>query len=279
MLKKTGWQAKLKRAQRRMADMSGDVLAAMGLLILSVVLGSVLIYGYSYLVSHPYFQVKEISVRGVRELTEKDVLALAEVKPAQNLLAVSTGAVTRRIARNPWVREVHVGRELPDKLVLEVRERTPLALLRLSNDFYLVDVEGFVFKKLSGNDAVDLPIITGVSRTDDVQSPMFLGALHLLRELSNAPRYAYLGTISEMNIDFVFGISIITDKGLYLKLGSEQWEKKISRLRMVLEDLEKRGMKTAFLCVDLSDASKVTVQRKNVPAPEPGEKQEKQYNI
>ncbi len=278
-MKKTGWQAKFKRAQRRVADMSGDVLSAAGLLILSVLLTGVFIYGYSYVVSHPYFQVKEISVRGVKELTEKDVLALAKVRPTQNLLAISTGAVMRRVSENPWVREVHVGRELPDKLVLEVRERTPLALLRLSNDFYLVDVEGFVFKKLSGADAVDLPIITGVSQKDEVRSPMFLGALNLLKAVSQAPKYAYLGAISEMNIDPVFGISIVTDKGFYLKLGTEQWEKKIGRLKVVLDDLEKRGMKTAFLCIDLSDVSKVTVQRKSIPEPEQRENQEKKYNI
>lgn len=278
-MKKTGWQAKIKRAQRRVADMSGDILSAAGLLILSVLLAGFFVYGYSWVVSHPYFQVKEISVRGVKELTDKDILTLAEVKPAQNLLAVSTGAVMRRVSKNPWVREVHVGRELPDKLVLEVRERTPLALLRLSNDFYLVDVEGFVFKKLSGADAVDLPIITGVSQKDEVRSPMFLNALNLLKALSHAPSYTYLGAISEMSIDPIFGISIITEKGLYLKLGTEQWEKKIGRLKIVLDDLEKRGMKTAFLCIDLSDVSKVTVQRKSIPDPEQGGKQEKRYNI
>lgn len=278
-MKKTGWQAKLKRAQRRVADMSGDVVSAAGLLVLSVLLTGVFVYGYCRVVSHPYFQVKEVSVRGVKELTEKEVLALAEVRPNQNLLAVSAGAVMRRVSRNPWVKEVYVGRELPDRLVLEVRERTPLALLRLSNDFYLVDVEGNVFKKMSGSDAVDLPIITGVSQRDEVRSPMFLGAMNLLKTLTRSPQYAYLGTISEINLDLVFGISMITNKGLYLRLGTEPWEKKIGRLKMVLDDLERRGMKTAILCVDLSDASKVTVQKKSIPETEPKEDREKRYNI
>jgi len=41
---------------------------------------------------------------------------------------------------------VYVGRELPGKLVLEVRERTPMALVKQADDFYLMDVKGFVLK-------------------------------------------------------------------------------------------------------------------------------------
>ena len=58
-------------------------------------------------------------------MTEKDILASAEIKPAQNLLAVNTDAVIRRVSANQWVKNVYIGRELPDKLVLEVQERTP----------------------------------------------------------------------------------------------------------------------------------------------------------
>jgi len=279
MLKKSGLQAKVKRTQRRIADMSGDLLAAGGLLFFAVLLTVIFIYTYSYVVSFFYFQVKEVSVRGLKELTEKDILKLAGIKPQQNLLAVSTDAVVRKVSQNPWVKEVNVGRELPNKLVLEVKERIPLALLRQSGDFYLVDREGFVFKKMTGNDEVDLPIITGMNQNDKTLSPLFLSALHLLDAWSGSQRFAYLGTVSEIHMDDVFGISVITDKGLCLKLGTEKFEKKISRLKGVLEDLEKRGMRTAFLCVDLSDESKVTVQRSNIPEREQRGDRGKQYFI
>ena len=265
MLKRSGLKAKKNRIRRRFTNISGDFFAAMGLLIAIAALSSLFIYAYNVLVSRPYFEIKEISVRGLKELTEKEILASAEIKPAQNLLAINTNAVIRRVAANQWVKNVYIGRELPNKLVLEVQERSPLALVKQGSDFYLMDGEGFVFKKLGKGDEVDLPILTGINAQDKTKSPLFLSTLNLLKTISGSSQYAYLGTISEIHIDDVFGLSLISDKGLYLKLGIGDFESKLKKLTLVLADLEQRGMKNGYLCIDLSDESKVTVQRKNAP--------------
>ncbi|MFZ1037629.1 MAG: FtsQ-type POTRA domain-containing protein [Smithella sp.] len=279
MLRRSGLKTKKNRIRRRFSNISGDFFTATGLLLAAVFLCSLFIYAYNFLVSRPYFQIKEISVRGLRELTEKDVLATAGIKPAQNLLAVNTDAVIRRVSANQWVESISVGRELPNKLVLEVKERTPLVLVKQDNDFCLMDAEGFVFKKLGKSDEVDLPIITGVDEKEDVKSQLLLATLNLLKTVSKSSQYAYLGTVSEVHVDNVFGLSLISSTGLYLKLGTTDFENKLKQLKLVLADLENRGMKNGYLCIDLSDDAKVTVQRKNVPdRKEPGSKG-KQYLI
>ena len=263
--KKTELKIKQNRIRRRFTDMSGDFLGAAGLLFAAAILCSLFIYTYAYLLSSPYFHVREVSVRGLKELTEKEVLTAADIKLAQNLLAVNTDAVTRRIRGNNWVEDVYIGRELPGKLVMEVKERTPLALVKMSGEFYLMDVKGFIFKRLGKNDEVDFPVITGISGKNHIQTPLLLNTLNLLKVLSESSEYPYLGMISEMNVDDLFGLSVISDNGLYLKLGSEGFEEKLKKLKPVLDDLENRGLKTGYLCVDLSDNSKATVKRKNVP--------------
>ena len=279
MLKRSGLKTKKNRIRRRFSNISGDFFTATGLLLVAVFLCSLFIYAYNFLISRPYFQIKEISVRGLRELTEKDVLASAGIKPAQNLLAINTDAVIRRVSANQWVESIYVGRELPNKLVLEVKERTPLALVKQDNDFCLMDAKGFVFKKLGKSDEVDLPIITGVDEKEDVKSQLLLSTLNLLKTVSKSSQYAYLGTVSEVHVDNVFGLSLISSTGLYLKLGTTDFENKLKQLKLVLADLENRGMKNGYLCIDLSDDAKVTVQRKNVPdRKEPGSKG-KQYLI
>ncbi|MCX5849969.1 MAG: FtsQ-type POTRA domain-containing protein [Deltaproteobacteria bacterium] len=265
MLRRSGIKAKKNRIRRRFTSMSGDFFAAMGVMLVAVVMTFVFIYVYNFLISRPYFQIKEVSVRGLRELTEKDVLASAGIKPAQNLLAVNTDAVIRRVSANQWVKNVYVGRELPDKLVLEVRERDPLVLVKQGSDFYLMDGEGFVFKKLGKSDEVDLPILTGFNAQDKTKSRLLLGTLDLLKTVSTSSKYSYLGTISEINIDEIFGLSLIFNTGIYLKLGMNGFENKFKQLTMVMADLEKRGIRNGYLCIDLSDESKVTVQRRNAP--------------
>jgi cell division protein FtsQ len=265
MFKRARIKTKQNRIRRRFSDLSGDFFSAFVLLSATVFLSLIFVYFYSFLISMPYFQIKEVSVRGLRELTEKDILTSADIKLSQNILAVNTDAIIRRICANQWVENVYVGRELPGKLVLEVKERIPLALVKQADDFYLMDAKGFVFKRLGKSDAVDLPVITSITEKEQTKSQLLLSTLKLLKTMSSSKEYSYLGIISEINIDNVFGLSLIFDKGLYLKLGSDGFENKLKKLKIVLADLENRGMKTGYLCVDLSDESKVTIKRKNVP--------------
>ncbi|HOW56473.1 MAG TPA: FtsQ-type POTRA domain-containing protein, partial [Smithellaceae bacterium] len=216
---KTSYEIKKNRLRRRFTGGLRDVFAALCLLAAAAAIVMVFIYAYSYVLSMPYFQIKEIAVRGLAELTEKDILALAGVKPDQNLLAINTAVLERKISVNPWVEKAYVGRELPDRLVLEVKERKPLALVKQAGDFYLIDKAGVVFKKMGRSDEADLPVITGASWKGKTPSRFLPGALSLITKLSGSGQYAYLGAISEININDMFGLSLLTDSGLHLKLG------------------------------------------------------------
>jgi len=276
---KVNLESKKNRLRRRLIGSLGESLGAFGLLFAASALSFLFIYAYSALFSAPYLEVKEISVRGVKELTEKDILTMAKIQSRANILSVNTDAVNRRITANPWVKSVYVGRELPDRLVLDVRERVPIALIKEAGNFYLMDGEGYIFKKLSKGDEVDLAIITGVNIQSKAQSALLPEALKLLETLSNMDQYAFLGTVSEIHINEVFGLSILTDKGLHLKLGRDNFAGKLHQLHIVMADLEKRGMKDGHLFVDLADISKVTVQHKDVLGKVQEKKKGPQYRI
>ena len=276
---KVNLEARKNRLRRRLIGALNESFGAISLLTGAVVLSVLFIYVYSAFLSAPYLEVREISVRGVKELTEKDILAMAKIRPRSNILAVNTDAVARRIAVNPWVKQIYVGRELPNRLVLDVRERTPIVLVKQGGNFYLMDAGGFVFKKLSKTDEVDLAILTGVNLQDKAQSALLSEALKLLETLSTDDQHANLGTVSEIHIDKVFGLSILTDKGLHLKLGRDNFAGKVRQLDIVLADLEKRGMKNGHLFVDLADVSKVTVQRKDAMGKAQEQKKGPQYRI
>lgn len=276
---KKSYDAKRYRMVRRFGEVSGDFFRALSMLFCAAALTCAFIYVYSSLLSSPYFAIRETSVRGLNELTEKDILTLADVKPAQNLLAVNKKAIERRVGDNPWVKNIYVGRELPDRLVLELKERQPLALFKSKNDFYLVDTEGSLFKKINQHDEVDLPVITGVGQEEITKEHFFKDALDLVKMLEGNRKYSYLGTISEVNIDELFGLSMLTEKGLYLKLGKDGFEDKLGNLKIVMADLEKKGMAKGFLCIDLGDASKITVQRKNIVVKGQGEAKGRRYQI
>ena len=277
--RKVSLEAKKNRLRRRIIGALGESLGAISLLAAATVLGALFVYVYSTILSSPYFSIREISVRGVKELTEKDILAAAKIRMRSNILSINTDAVAKRISVNPWIKSVYVGRELPDHLVLEVRERTPVALVKQAGALYLMDVDGFVFKKLSRADEVDPAILSGVDVRAKSASVLVGEALKLLERLSAEDQHTFLGEVSEIHVDEVFGLSILTDKGLHLKLGRENFAGKLNQLQVVLADLEKRGLKNGHLFVDLADISKVTVQRKDTLGKAQDRKKGPQYSI
>jgi cell division protein FtsQ len=71
---------------------------------------------------------------------------------------------TRRseLEQLPWVESASVQRILPNRLRVELIERTPIAFLRNRNEIALIDAHGVVLDRPEGED-LNFPIVTGVS--------------------------------------------------------------------------------------------------------------------
>ncbi len=276
---KANYEARMSRLRRRLVNSIGEYAGALSLLISIAVLSLLFIYAYSCILSAPYFKIKETPVRGLKELTEKEILTLVEIKPGQNILAVNVDVLAKRVAVNPWIKKVYVGREYPNRLVVDVRERIPIALVKQGSDFYLMDSDGIIFKKLAQGDEVDLAIITGINVQDKIKSKLLADTLSLFKVFSGSNLYSFLGAISEAHIDEVFGLSLLTDKGLYLKMGMDDFERKLRKLALVLNDMEKRGINSNYLTVDLADAAKITIQQKSALGRTQSHKSGKQYRL
>ncbi len=252
-----------RRAKATIKEVLTASLALSGIGIMAVLL----IMGYLYLIFHPYFAIREITVRGCKELTEQEILSLAAVKTRQNIFAISLRDVQKKIMVNPWIKDAYVGRELPNRLIIDLRERTAVSLVKKDNSFYLMDINGVTFKKLEMNDEMDLPILTGYQGTDKDTQVLMGRTLGLLRYLSTATDFPNIKNISEINGNGRFGLSVFTNTGLCLHLGFDNYENKFRRLPPVMVDLERRYQKKEHLYIDLSDPVKITVQRRDILPP------------
>ncbi|MGZ3579974.1 MAG: cell division protein FtsQ/DivIB [Syntrophales bacterium] len=263
---KSRLEAKKYRLQRRSKHILHELLRTVLLLGIISIVGACMIVGYNFTVSSPYFEIKDIVVRGCKELTEKEILSSAAIKPSQNLLAINLGTIARRIESNPWVKEVSIGREFPNRLIIDLQERTAVALVKRDNGFNLLDPDGVAFKKLEKNDEVDIPVLN-VYYSEDNDSALFTKSLELLRYLSTSKEFPTIRNIAEIHGNEVFGLSLFTDSGLCIRLGFDSYENKLKRLNTVMADLERRNMKLGFLLIDLNDPAKISVQKKNVLSP------------
>jgi cell division protein FtsQ len=253
--------------RRRVGEVLREIGRAALLMGAVVLVAAALLTGCDWLLRSPGLQIRDTVVKGCRELTEKEVLSLASIRTAANILTVNTDAVARRIRGNPWVREVFVGREFPDRLVIVVRERQAIALIEKAEGLFLLDTDGQPFKKLEAGEEADLPVLTGLVRGGALDQPLMQKSLALLKEVTAIKDGPAIGNISEIHGNETFGFSLFTDTGLCLKLGFDGYENKIRRLGSVMDDLDRKNMKSGFLLIDLSNPAKINVQRRNILEP------------
>ncbi|HON99058.1 MAG TPA: FtsQ-type POTRA domain-containing protein [Syntrophales bacterium] len=265
------------RLRRNSGALARD--AAFALLSLLAVAGaaSLWIYCYAHLMSLPFLTVREVVARGCQELQERDVLALAGVPRGVNLLAVDLTETAARVKRNPWVREAYVGREYPDRLVVEIRERRPVALFKRGEELYLLDEEGTAFKRLEGRDNRDLPVLTGLAGEGPEREALMKKTLSLLGVLSRQGTFPDIASVSEIHADPRQGFLIFTNRGYGLQVGLDDFEVKLRELPTVLADLTRRNLRTGFLLIDLSEPGKITVQRRDITTPPAGSDERARY--
>ena len=62
-----------------------------------------------------------------------------------NCLNMNVGEVKNRLDRNPWIESVTVRRELPDRLLIDVREKVPAFWMRQGDGLYFADARSYNF--------------------------------------------------------------------------------------------------------------------------------------
>ncbi|MGO9765456.1 MAG: cell division protein FtsQ/DivIB [Myxococcaceae bacterium] len=193
------------------------------------------------------FALRSVQLVGAERATEAELLALGGVQRGANLWALDTADVARAMAAHPWVSSVDVRRALPDTLQVRVEEHVPAALA-VMGDLYVVDAEGVPFKKVSGADALDLPLITGVSREEAARSPLetaarFRVALSLMRVWD---RTIQRPGLSEVHLE-EGGLRAIDTDGQVVALASGAPDDALARLLRVRAELRQRGLTAATI--------------------------------
>lgn len=222
---------------------------------------------YQGLLNAPYLQIREIKVDGVKRVSREEVLELVNVRPGDNILAVDVRGMERRIKNHPWVEGVKVTRHMPDRLWININERTPIAFLNLDS-LYLVDDKGNAFKRAGLEDELDMPVISGLSGIEDVKEDkgLILEAIDLIHLLSTSGPFGPEATlsveeVSEIKVDRLYGLSLVTlTEGVRIDVGRGNLPKRLERLDRVLREI---GGLAGVEVIDLNYDRDVVVRLKD----------------
>ena len=201
------------------------------------------------------FAVREIRFTGLVRAREAELLRRSGLKPGENLFRADLARAARAIKADPWVSSARLERRLPGEVLVRIAEHRPAALVQLGG-LYVLDDEGRLFKRAAAEDALDLPILTGLSREawlehkPELQLRLF-AALHLLDtwQASGFP----IAAVSEVRLDEGGGFTLFAHDGTGLqevRLGSSDIALKLRRLAQVRGVLARRGERAARIDLD-----------------------------
>src|SRR5512135_1969624 len=212
---------------------------------------------YSWLTRSPLFTVRTVDMNRCANVSLEEVWAIVRGDGSGILWSVPAKEVARRLSVHPWVRSVSVRKSFPDRLVVRIQERTPVAMVNLDALHYL-DEEGRPFKRLTADDPKNLAIVTGCSREELLRKdPVTVRNLQKTLDLLRGVEAGSLRqNVSEIHFDAQDGYTVVTrDTGLQLKVGTIDAKEAIRRIETAMPRIS--GMTRSSGIADLKTEGRV----------------------
>jgi len=187
-----------------------------------------------------------IQVSGIRRASKAAVLAVFEPDRGRSLYELDPDKRRLQLKGVEWVRDAVVRRVWPNRVDVQIIERTPVAFIRVaegaSGDFnspvkfkpMLIDDEGVILS-VRGAAPPGLPLLTGVQEDSDVETrrqqvDLMLRVLRVLRQ--HKPQIVELDVSRPQEIRVG---CVVNGQTFILNLGGEQF---LERLELFLKQYE-----------------------------------------
>ena len=218
---------------------------------MTIVAGRFLLYSPQMLL----LKSDQIELLGNHIVSREAVLQPFARDRNRSVLRIPLDARRSQLEQLPWVESASLQRILPNRIRVELTERTPVAFLRNGNELALIDAHGVILDRPEGED-LHFPVITGLSdsmpreeREKRMQTYQeFLRDADLVRsgssdrisevDLSNAKdlRVVLTGLASANDSQAVtihFGYSDFTGKYRMLVENFAQWQANAGRVQSI----------------------------------------------
>jgi cell division protein FtsQ len=178
--------------------------------------------GYS-VANSSLFNLTEVIVEGNQLIETDTIKELSGLRLGANILKISLNTVKSSIEAHPFVNEAEVRRNYPNKLVIKVRERSPLALAVYDQHFLAVDEAGYCLEVLSLMGA-DRSSLTRIIANDSIldlkpgQKTQDAGLLAALKLVSQIDPF-FIENIREVQALSEWDLALITKEGLPVYFG------------------------------------------------------------
>lgn len=190
------------------------------------------------------FDLKNVKIEGNQHITDAEVMKMTQIEKGKNIFLIRKGKAAKAIKASSYAEDCSIKRQLPDTLLINVKERIYAAIIPYGDRYALIDPDGILISVRDERPPVTL--IDGVKI-----KKMKLGEKI---EVNRPKRLASsLSFLDQMRAnDLVFRYVYIDSEGgmvvqIYKRMRATGKEATIRKhvkngnFKLVLNDLQKKG--------------------------------------
>lgn len=224
---------KQEKKKKKSRSIAGRILISlMKLVIIAGVFIAIILYV-------PIFKVADTQISGLYYLETNALDSQLDEIKGKNFVFLNKSEIRESFKTNSYVKEVAIKRKFPNKIMIEITERKPLALLVTSDGFIQVSQEAIFLDIRQSPGKYDLPFITGIELYaipgvgKVIEDDYLKEALHII----SSSRGALMNKIAEINVDNN-RIIAYTRNGIRVLIGdSSDIDNKLKMLESIIEEI------------------------------------------
>jgi cell division protein FtsQ len=170
-----------------------------------------------------------IEIIGMRNTTKAQIMEVMGADIGRNIFFIPLAQQRAQLEQIPWVESASVMRFVPNRLKVEIHERTPVAFARVGPRIFLIDAAGTLMD-LPRNHKYSFPVVLGMNPGEPLstRAPRMQAYNELVRELDSGGAH-YSQDLSEVDVSDLDDLKIrVNDPAgdVLVELGSSDYLKR-----------------------------------------------------
>lgn len=193
----------------------------------------------------------QIEVAGAQHVSHAQIMEVMGEDIGRNIFFVPLAQRQRQLEQIPWVESASVMRFVPNRLRIEIHERTPVAFARIGSHISLIDAGGTLMELTPGKRKYSFPVIAGMNAGEPLstRATRMKNYNALVRDLDSSGAH-YSQDLSEVDLSDPEDVKVMSadangDVVVHLGAGSylqryttyvthvQQWRQQFEKLESV----------------------------------------------
>lgn len=192
--------------------------------------------------------VDHITISGLAELHEHEVLQAAGIDSRMSLAFFDASAAREALEAQPLIREANVRKIYPGEIQISIAEREPYALWQKNGELFVIAQDGTVIDQMRDGRFVNLPLVVGDKA--NLKAREYVALLAEAGPMRSRIKGATLVSGRRWNVKF--------DNGVDVRLPENGAPEAMARL--VRLDREQKILDRDVLAIDLRQEDRITMR-------------------